>query len=260
MSPNRRRNTRTSRSTRRPAVRRARRNTNANTASVTLRGGSTAPDRSAWRSVKSLSGANEKYIQTTLAQGVNAVNFTATNPINVCMNAVAQGTSENTRIGRLCKLKWLDLNIETWFTNVTSCQNTLVRIYVIVENTALGSALSPNQFFLDNTTWTPMSQRDRTNRNASRYVVLWDSGPYAMSNLGTATGTAPFSVAGVLPSDKCWSKRIPLNFDTDYSRGNAGTVADIDTNALSLIVVADTNTANELYCNATWTVAFQDDS
>jgi len=216
-----------------------------------------APDRAALKIMRGLKGPNEKYIQTTLSNGVAAGAPTLTGPIVQALNVVAQGTSENTRIGRLCKMKWIDINLQAFA--VSSHNIETIRWYLIVETTALGSNLAPAQFLIDSANFSPISQRDRTNRNASRYVVIYDSGPQTLGGSAIASGlTSPAVIGAGTPNERDWSLRIPLGFDTDYSRGNAGTIADIDTNALTLLVLSDDNVTN-VTVNATWTIAFSDD-
>jgi hypothetical protein len=216
-------------------------------------------DRSALQIMKAFKGPNDKYIQTTISQGIAGGQPTLTTPTVACLNAVAQGTTENTRVGRLCKMKWIDLVVQIVSGNFLG--RVAGRWYLVVETTALGSNLSPGQFLLDAANFDPLSQRDRTNRNASRYVVLYDSGMFALGGLTTASGqTAPVVTGAGLPSERDWTLRIPLNFSTDYSRGNAGTIADIETNALSLLFLSDDSTAGHQNVDATWTIAFNDDS
>jgi hypothetical protein len=213
---------------------------------------------SALKLVKSLKGPNDKYINTVY----NALNGapTPSSPYIACLNAVAQGTGENSRVGRLIRNKWIDFDIELAIGPNTSMLDASLRVYIVVESTALGSQIAPGQFFADASAFTPTSQRDRTNRNASRFVVLWDSGPLAIGNPRYTNGTTTLMcVGGGQPSARPMSKHLPLNFSTDYSRGNAGTYADIDTNSLWIMVVSDDTSGN---CNITggYTTCFQDDS
>jgi hypothetical protein len=217
-----------------------------------------AENRAALRIMRGLKGPNDKYIQTTLATGIAAGAPTLTAPTIQCLNVVAQGTSENTRIGRLCKMKWIDINVE--LTSTANGGTQVVRWYLIVETSALGSNLAPSQFLLDNANFSPLSQRDRTNRDASRYCVIYDSKPCVIGGFPFASGlTAPVSVGSGQPAERVWSLHLPLNFSTDYSRANGGTVADIDTNALSILILSDDGNSH-VVATATWTIAFNDDS
>jgi len=207
--------------------------------------------------VRAPKGPNNKYINTVY-NAIQAYAVAAT-PILQCLNAVAQGTTENTRVGRLAKMKWVDLDLLAYCTTIA--ETSSYRIYVVAESTALGSALSPSQFFLDASTFTVTSQRDRTNRNASRYVVFWDSGPHTVGGATAASGqTAPVVYGAGQPNVRVHSRHINLGFSTDYSRGNAGTVADIDTNSLYVMIVTDQTTASTLGVVGGYTLCFNDDS
>jgi hypothetical protein len=219
----------------------------------------TSENLSALRLVRALRGPNNKYINSS--QSAIGGTVTASSPYLFLLNGVQQGTTENTRIGRLTRNRWLDIDMSMYagsgFNSTSVC-----RIYVVAETTALGSALAPAQFFVDNSTWTPFSQRDRTNRNASRYVVLWDSKPFSLGGLGLSTGgtttyTAP---VGVVAAEKPFSFHLPLDFQTDYSRGNAGTIADIDSNSLYLMAVCDDSTSSQIFIGGGYTLCFSDDS
>lgn len=220
-------------------------------------GALTSENTAAWRTVRAFRGPNNKYINS-LYNGISLTPV-ATAPGVFLLNGVAQGTTENSRLGRLARHLWLDMDLDIYLGS-SATTFWAVRIYIVVETTALGSALAPAQFFVDNSTFTAMSQRDRTNRNASRYLVLYDSKPMTLgSGASTGTGSNPFPpVVGVSAAERFISLHIPLNFDTDYSRGNTGTITDIDTNSLYLIAVTDNSTASEVYVNGGYTVCFND--
>jgi hypothetical protein len=220
----------------------------------------TAENRAALNITRAFKGPNNKYIVSLF--GAIGLVPTSAAPGLQCLNGVGQGTNENTRVGRLARMNWLDLDIACYLnTNASITIPTSMRVYVVVETTALGSALAPSQFFVDAATFTPTSQRDRVNRNASRYVVLYDSGPFVLAPPPVASGlAAPATFGAGLPCEKDFSLHIPLDFSTDYSRGNAGTIADIDTNSLYLMAVTDTATASAAFCAGAWTLCFTDDS
>ncbi len=215
----------------------------------------TAENFAALQIVRAMKVSNNKYINSTYA-AING-SFTLTSPSLTLLNGVAQGTSENTRIGRMTKNLWLDLDFQIDCVGFAS--TATVRAMVVAESTALGSALAPSQFFVDAANFAPWSQRDRTNRNASRYCVLWDSKPFVIGGEPVASGlTAPVAVGAGQPAVKPFSIHLPLGFYTDYSRGNAGTVADIDTNSIYLMITTDYSNTNTIFAAGAWTLCFTD--
>jgi len=83
-----------------------------------------------------------------------------------------------------------------------------------------------------------------------RFKTLYDSGPIVIC--GSSTSTQTLSWGG--SPDWARNVKIPLDLITDYSRGNAGTVADIDTNAISLICFTDNATGSAMYLNYGYTL------
>jgi len=217
----------------------------------------TAENRTALAISRAFRGPNNKYINTTQA-AISSSSTVITAPYVFTLNAVAQGTTENTRIGRLVKNRWLDLDLDIWTGPLN--QTFGVRVYIVAETTALGSALSPSQFFVDASNFSPYSQRDRTSRNASRYVVLWDSKPFPLGGAPVSTALGNVAVNGISPQERIISIHLPLKFSTDYSRGSAGTIADIDTNSLTLLVVTDNTSSGALAVSGGYTLCFNDDS
>lgn len=216
----------------------------------------TAENMAALKLIKAPRGPNNKYINS-LYEAI-ALNPTLTAPGLFLLNGVGQGTSENTRVGRLTRNKWLDLDL---FVESTFAANAIdeLRVYIVAESTCLGSALSPAQFFVDNTNFGPTSQRDRTNRNASRYVVLFDSKIFTLGSFPFSSGLSNVAWTGSSPQSKHFSIHLPLNFSTDYSRGNSGTVSDIDTNSLYLLVVTDDTAGGHSQVYGGYTLCFSDD-
>jgi len=219
-------------------------------------GARTSENMAALRMVKSLRGPNHKYINSVF--GAISLTPTLSIPGLFLLNGVGQGTSENTRIGRLARLKWLDIDL-TIENTATSAGLQQIRVYIIAETTALGSALAPSQFFVDNTGFSPTSQRDRTNRNASRYVVLYDSKTFALGQFPYSSALSNVAWTGSAPLAKHFNIHLPLNFSTDYSRGNSGTISDIDTNSLYLMMVTDDNNSGHSECTGGYTLCFSDD-
>jgi hypothetical protein len=187
---------------------------------------------------------NLKVIQATVSQ--HTVVFAT--PFVVCLNPMLEGSDETARVGDIIRWKELCLGLEL-FSNTNLLLPALMRVMVIAESTALGSVLSPAQYFTSATP-SPIDQRNVTTRNVKRFKTLYDSGPIVIC--GYTTNTATLSWGGT--PDWARNIKIPLDLITDYSRGNAGTVADVETNAISLICFTDSTNAAGTYINYGYTL------
>lgn len=176
-------------------------------------------------------------------------------PQVVVLNVLSQGTSETTRIGDKARMRHLTVRLH-FGTASSQTTSTMLRAMIVREKTTLGSALSPSQYFDSATPSPPTWQRNVTTRDPSRFVTLWDSGTRIIGRdeFATATPTKNYADSPLV----CMECDIPLDFVTDYSRGNAGTVSDIDTNGLNLVVFTSTATANGVYCGYSFTLTYSD--
>jgi hypothetical protein len=180
-------------------------------------------------------------------------------PYSSTVIGLAQGTDETLRIGDLVKFNWAEfsLNIEL---NSTLIQVCTVRALLVQETTALGSSVSVSGLF-NSTTPVPYEMRNYVTRAAGRYRVLWDSGVLEMGGLSQSN---PSGGTGIMvnmfgaPAERTFLNRIPLGFTADYSRGNSGTVTDIDLNNVSLVMITDTSTASWVNATFKWVAQFED--
>lgn len=198
---------------------------------------------------------NPKWINTQVVS--LSAGLTNAGPINLCMNAVAQGTTENTRIGAFLKMKLAKIHLSVRHTGTAQqATNLYYRVCVIVEKTCLGSLIALGSVFLDSPA-VPMSQRDYQNRDARRYHILYDSGPQIVGCLQSALASPFASFAN--SATKFHNITCNLgNIVTSYQRGNAGTVADIELNSVSLCVFTDNGVGGILLVDGSYSVEFLD--
>lgn len=171
------------------------------------------------------------------------------------LNPLSQGTSESNRVGDKARMRHLMLKVYVGSASALTTP-TSVQVLVVREKTTLGSALSPSQYF-DSVTPSPTNwQRNVLTRDPDRFVTLYDSGfrVLGLSEFSSASLNKDFSS----PSIMQFMCDIPLDFVTDYSRGNAGTVADIDTNGLNMVVITSNTTANGVFANYGYTLSYSD--
>jgi len=172
-------------------------------------------------------------------------------PLNIC----SQGTGETNRIGDKIRCKRLMLKVHMGSASALTTAS-MVQAMVIREKTTLGSALSPSQFFDSSTPSPQIWQRNVTTRDPSRFHLVWSSGCRTIGASQSPNNTLTYNFAD--SNLVCLEADIPLEFVTDLSRGNAGTVADIDTNGLNLVIFTANPTANGIYATYSYTIDFTD--
>lgn len=217
----------------------------------------TVENRAALRIVRALRGPNHKYIVSNF--NVLGGSPTPAVPIQTLLNGVGQGTSENARIGRLVKNLWLDIDLEFAVAANNTTTDSTVRFYIVVDNAANGAAFSKNLFLRDTGSVYPFSQRDRTNANAQRFVVLFDSKPFVLGNPRFAGVAGNFAIGCGQPATRCFSKHINLGFSTDYSLANNADITDISANSLYFFAVSDDSSSN-IFITGGYTICLMDDS
>lgn len=198
------------------------------------------------KQVKKITLAEPKYKQGTFAD-TSVVNGT---PSVFLLNGIQQGDTNLLRDG--VKLRWRSLKLRIIIQSGAQVVPNFIRFILVREITALGSDVSPAQL-LTSATPDVLAQYNVSTRDNSRYVVYKDSGPIVMGpdtvDYSSSTGTST-----VHPMARIWNINKKFNFVTNYSRGTAGTIADIDTNSLSLLVFADTAITDGIGIFGAWTM------
>lgn len=199
--------------------------------------------------------SNPKWINPTYTQMAPSITNAA--PYTFCVNAVVQGTSENTRIGAKIRMTSFEANLSV--SNTSTAQIDVVsayRILVIQEKTCLGSNISPTQVFLDSPAY-PHSMRDHTNRDASRFIFLYDSGVQFVY-APTSALASPFQNFGTFPSIRNHHIKFKTDIVASMERANNGNVGDIDTNGVSIVILTDSTTANAVQMYGAYATEFLD--
>lgn len=197
---------------------------------------------------------NWKYIYFASA-GIGAATLAA--PIIQVLNGVPTGLTEtNQRVGDLCKFHYLNLNLTINRIGAAAAGSVTYRVILVREYTALGSAPTCANIFNSNTP-PPNDVRNVVTRNGKRFQIFYDTGVRVLGAQIVST-----AVANVFNNNHTSEVNISIkkrfHFTTDYSRGVAGTVADIDTNSLSLIILTDDSVANDMNCYLCYSLSFLD--
>jgi len=167
--------------------------------------------RKVWRDIKwlkSVINVEKKYLDTN-----NSPDPSTTATITL-LNGMAPGTSALTRNGQ--KIKCVSLTLNAFTTIAAAAQATLVRCMLVLDKQPNGATFSTTDLLATNSVTSV-----RNIGNARRFVVLYDR---------------RFSLSVNGPAQANISVFRKLSFHTEYNTGTAGTIADIQTNALFLFL------------------------
>lgn len=147
----------------------------------------------------------------------------------VLLNGLTQGDTASSRTGNSIRMKSYDMR---WFVNNnSSAGQTEVRVMLVLDKQSNGVTPSVTDILATNTVVSP-----RNLDNRKRFKVIMDRN-YAISTAGPSSRY-----------DSAHFKNIQTHV-AYYNSSNAGTVADISTNALYLLYLSDqaTNTPGLQY-------------
>lgn len=154
-----------------------------------------------------------------------------------CINPMAQGTADGTRVGDKVVFKSLDIRLRVYSTIPTS-----VRLILFIDTKPKSSYPGLSDVLDSNDPQTGsygvMSHRNKI--NLARYVILFDKWFTFNPQISSTV------------QEKVFHFYKKLNLGTDYSRGNAQTYADIETNAIYLMGLSNNiNGTNNPYYSYT---------
>jgi len=185
-----------------------------------------------------------------------ASSVTTSNPLTYNLNSLTEGNDESgQRSGDIVKFQWIDLLVQIARNSATASPNCNVRVMVVKEYTALGSNISYSQLF-NTATPQPYACRNTITRNHHRFKVYFDKIIQLGANVNSTATTTVYNNGA--PSNKILRFRRKLAFTTDYSRGTAGNITDIDTNSLQLLVFTDSTLATDIVVNLSYILQYLD--
>lgn len=158
--------------------------------------------------LKSLINTEFKTVDTVASSVIT------TTPIIAIINALATGDDFDDRDGRVVRFKSIDVRLE--MTMNTTPINDMIRVMVVIDKQANETTL----LILDLLTLADMRSHKNLDQR-KRFVILKDE-------------VIEFSVGKGTNKLFHWYKKLDMK--TIYDSGNAGTIADITTNAMYLIL------------------------
>lgn len=185
---------------------------------------------------RAISADNEKkfiYVTNSLMGGANLTN--ATPQLNL-LNGLAQGTTDQTRLGDRVKFKRLLMNILASAPISATGNSTSYKFDIMRYKQPRGAAFTMTNLYGSATPATIDNFNEASTDWKSRFECL-----------ATRTFVINYPAATVA---QIYLFSFEVNLDdaiTDYSLGNAGTIADIDKNAYYLVAHQDTALATSVY-------------
>lgn len=178
--------------------------------------------RSGGFSFTSTGGKELNFVDTA----ISVPNVSTTASISL-LNGLAQGTTASTRIGRRIQMKSVEARMYAYpDTTTLAC---VTRFAIVLDKQANAAAPAFTDIYDSGT-----SVALRNISNKARFWVLWDSG------LIPIIGNTTTAAQGTEASYKAVEFYKRINIPVQYNAGTAGTVGDIQTNALYFVAIGDT--------------------
>lgn len=170
----------------------------------------------------------------------------STTPYYGLINGVVQGNTDNTRTGDRVRYGLLDMHVNI---AKTGNNNTGTQFRVMLLRLKNPRGATPASSTIQLATNRPMEIMDDVNYDwNSRWAIEYDSGVlvYPMTQMSSQYQQYVIHI------------KKNLDLVTDYSLGNAGTIADIEKNALYLYITTDSGTVSEFAALYTFKLEFKD--
>jgi hypothetical protein len=202
------------------------------------------------RKLRTIDSPELKFI--TNSNQTFSTNFTNSTPVApILLNGCARNTGDNARIGDRVYYKNMELNLQLIGNkNTGAAYNSYVRVLVFVDRNPRGTATTISSLFGVTTPPVMSIYNYQSTDFRKRYRVLFDR----------LVKMVPASWNGTTPFDSNQVIRIKrkLGFQTDYSLGTAGTIADIDTNSVHICALTDDSSASDIAFTGSYILYYSD--
>jgi len=184
-------------------------------------------------SFKQQGGMELNFVDTAVVQSAGVG---ITNAYLVLLNGTVPGSNNNQRIGRRIDMKSIEFRMLV--SNMELALMNGVRFAIVLDKQANGAACLITDIWQSG---DPTSLRNISNK--ARFTVLWDSTLMTMIGNDAQSGgvSAQMTTTSKIPFQ--FYKKIGIN--TQYNSGSAGTIGDIQTNALYFVAMCDCTEANK---------------
>lgn len=171
--------------------------------------------------------SEKKFLNLQFGTAQLSVTAGSANPLLYILNPLLQGTSDNTRLGDRVRFSKLQLHVVLQApASITDTRNVCIRIIQVKEPRGV---IPTNLQLYNNATPSPFDHPNFVTIDfPARFKILATKYVHFNPQIGTQTP--------VINTNFTINLKDML---TDYSIGNAGTIADIDRNALYISVISE---------------------
>jgi hypothetical protein len=201
-------------------------------------------------SVMSTTGSN-LLLDSTASGDLALVNLLKTRPIlGIVTPLITRGLTVQQRIGDYINITKIDLRMRTFYGSLIT-GDVIIRWMLVKQKTVSGTLLSPSGFCSDYFGQTQIFTNALPNWNnrdvSARYSILKKGSVYMRSSVTGATEIRDWGVFYI--------PKKPIR--TSYTLGNGGTISDIDSNMIYLLMYTD-NANNGLLTSCEGNVYYHD--
>ncbi len=189
------------------------------------------------RAISRLKKAPERKV----LEGNVAVGNLASGVSTVVLNVMNSGTEWGERIGQNVRLVNLSMNL--FFQN-NSATPLMFRVMVLFENSPQGTTIDTDELFGDITSNTTKIISVKDPSTQKNFSILYDK----VHTISTATLDHRSAIQNI-------KIRKLLRRQTIFNALDVGTIADIELNALYLVIVVNDTNLNHY---VSWTLGYQD--
>lgn len=149
-------------------------------------------------------------------------------PFVQLLNGLVKGDDRSSRHGDKAVMKYMECNIFLGCGSIALSTAVNVRVMIVREKPANQTTINLTNL-LDDINPKSWYLQNKKGVDPKRFTIYYDKN---------------FDMSGTSPFTRVIRIRRRLGFVTNYSKGNVGTITDIDTNSFYLIATTDWNGAN----------------
>jgi hypothetical protein len=161
------------------------------------------------------------------------------------LNLIAGGSTESTRIGRRCTLRYAEIKFRfgDLAANVRTARTKLIRLVILIDHQTNGSAVTVADYLADTSPATSLTDvlRFRNLEVGKRFTVLLDTVITMQPRVAfSSTGDPVYS--GDLLTERYFKFTTKLNCPLEWS-GNTGAISELCCNNLAVLMLENENQA-----------------